>query len=104
MAPESPAKTPNNLIFVIFSLKIIADKIKTIIGVVTIITEPFIGVVNWRPLKNANIFSATPKKAAITNLEKSLYSIFSEGVHKLKIQNRIPAKETRNNINPKGCI
>ena len=41
------------------------EKIKTIIGEVTIITEALIGLVKLNPLKNASMFIVIPKKEAI---------------------------------------
>ena len=71
----------------------IADRIRTIIGTVIIITEPFIGVVYWRPLKNDNIFSATPKNAAATK-KLAIFDAF-------EILNRIQEEENLLEDKPK---
>jgi len=47
-----------------FSFNKILEKIKTIIGEVTIITEALMGEVRLSPLKKHNMFNAIPKNDA----------------------------------------
>ena len=103
-APIIPKAMPVTFIVVIFSLRITEDKIRTIIGTVIIITDALMGVVNWSPLKKANIFNVTPNKAAVINFGKSLPSIFLVLIIESNNQNKIPAKNTLRIINPKGRI
>ena len=65
MAPTKPINTPKIRCFPIgFRIKML-EKIKTIIGEVTIITEALIGLVKLNPLKKASMFNVIPKKDAI---------------------------------------
>ena len=82
------------------SFMISAESTKTIIGVVTIITAALIGEVKLKPLKNVNIFKATPNKAAAMIRGKSANAIFSLGRKSQINQNKIPEPPTRNKINP----
>ena len=92
------------MVLFIFSFNKIADNTSTIIGTVIIITDPFIGVVYCKPLKNVSIFKATPKNAALINLEKSFNSIFFDEPNSETIQNNAPAKVTLRTINPNGIM
>lgn len=62
-APISPMAMPSTFLGSIFSLMTIAERIKTMIGVVVTNTELFIGVESARPLKKTNIFNPIPKIA-----------------------------------------
>jgi hypothetical protein len=80
----------------------IEDRIRTIIGVVTMITAADIGVVKLKPLKKVSIFSATPKKAAAMIRGKSANKTFSFGPRKETAQKSKAAPLTRSKINPYG--
>jgi hypothetical protein len=82
------------------SFKIIAERIKTIMGVVTIKTDAEIGEVKLKPLKKVSILKATPKKAAAMIRGKSLLSIFSLGRKSQISQNKITELPTRKTIKP----
>ena len=64
-APTKPINTPKIRCFPIGFLIKMLEKIKTIIGEVTIITEALIGLVKLNPLKKASMFNVIPKKDAI---------------------------------------
>ena len=66
------------------------------------ITDALIGVVSSSPFKNRSILMTTPKIAAIKNLKKSLFSIFSCGKKKLQAQNNTVAPATRKITRAKG--
>ncbi len=81
---------PKTLRFRMRSLVIIAEKISTIIGVVTIITEAEIGEVRLNPLKKLSMFNVIPKKAEAIILGKSAQAIFSFSISwKLLIMSQI---------------
>ena len=103
-APTNPNKIPADLISLIFSFNKMAEKIKTMIGEIVIITELFTGVDNSRPLKKASIFITIPKKEHAINLGQSFLSILSCLTKMLAIQKRIAAPKTLSNINPKGLM
>ncbi len=64
MVPIKPIKTPKiRCLPILFLIKIL-EKISTIIGDVTIITDALIGVVILKPLKKVNMFKPIPKKEA----------------------------------------
>jgi hypothetical protein len=79
-----------------------ADKINTIMGVVTIITAAEMGEVKLNPLKKVSMLSATPKKAAAIIRGKSCRLIFSLEPKREISQNKIVAPKTRIKINPYG--
>ena len=75
IAPIKPDIIPKAFIALIFSFKIIAEKIKTKIGAIVIKMELFTGVDNSNPLKKASIFITIPKKEHKTILGQSFFSI-----------------------------
>ena len=87
-----------------------ADNIRTIIGVMGMITDAEIGEVKLNPLKNVNILKATPVKAAAAILGKSEVLIFSVGISLAEVikyaasQNNTVEIPTRTTIKPYGCM
>ena len=78
-----------------------AARIKTMMGVVVIITGAFKGEVNIKPLKNMSWLTATPNKPQRANLQKSLRSIFSFLKERIA-QNKETAQMALTRINPFG--
>ena len=104
--PIRPKIIPKIIRFRIRSLRIIAERTRTIIGVETISTDAEMGEVKLNPLKNASIFKATPKKAAAENSRK-IYGVnffvrnFLDFLVKSQTnQNKIVAPPTRIMIKP----
>jgi hypothetical protein len=79
---------------------IMDERINTIIGVVTIITDADMGEVRLNPLKKVSILKATPKNAAAIILGKSLKAIFSFGINSQESQNKSIAPLTLSKIKP----
>lgn len=98
--PTRPNKIPVTILVRMRSFMIIADKIKTIIGVVTIITDADMGEVRLNPLKKVSILNATPKKAAAIIRGKSFKSIFCFGIKSQINQKSNVEPLTRSNIKP----
>jgi hypothetical protein len=74
-------------------------------GVFIINTEPFIGVVIDKPLKNKSILAATPNMAQTTNFSKSVLSLIFSFMNDLwnKKINTL-ATETLNKMKAKGLM
>jgi hypothetical protein len=68
---------PNNFLMPIFSPNIKKANTITKIGVNSIKTEALIGVVIAKPLKNNNMFAATPKTAETAKGSKSFLSLIA---------------------------
>jgi hypothetical protein len=100
--PTSPKMIPNTLRLSMRSLRIRAESIKTIMGVVTIKTEAEMGEVKLNPLKKVSMLNATPKKAAAIIRGKSARSIFSLGKKNQINQNSTTDPPTRKTMKPKG--
>ncbi|MCY1228573.1 hypothetical protein D9M72_408970 [compost metagenome] len=100
--PANPNTIPKAFHLRIFSFMMMADNTKTIIGVVTMITEAIIGEVRLNPSKNVSILRATPKKAEAIILGKSFNAIFSALIKSATSQNKRAEPPTLKTINPKG--
>jgi hypothetical protein len=85
-APVAPRIMPKILIDVIFSLRNKCEKIRITKGITVMMIEALIGVERFKPSKKRIWLKATPKTAQMANLKKSLFSTFSEGIIKCKIQ------------------
>jgi hypothetical protein len=81
------------------SLRIIAERINTIIGVHH--NHGCRDRVRLNPLKKVSMLKATPKNAAAIIRGKSLRAIFSFGINNQDSQNKIMAPLTRNKIKHK---
>jgi hypothetical protein len=58
------------------------EKSRTSTGITVMMNEALIGVDKFNPSKNSNWLTATPKKAHKANLNKSLFSTFSDGMNR----------------------
>lgn len=101
-APIKPKTAPMALREVIFSLIKTAERIKTKIGEMVMMTEEFIGVDKLKPLKENNILITIPKIAQAIILGQSRRCMGSYFVNILTNQNKIPAPVTLSRIKPKG--
>ena len=104
-APEKPTRIPIIRVAKRRSFKNMALNTNTIIGVLTINTEAFIGEVRDNPHIKVTILKPTPQNAARAIRGNSLKGTFSLGpANKDMIQKMAQVTTTLYQVNPKGPI